>query len=88
MRGGGTFGANGEEVRGGTCGFPAAGYNKKGKAAEGQVVAAGGKKKVLQGARTQPLQTYVDRRQTTVAEWVNLRPIFDVCVRETGYEGP
>ena len=22
-----------------------------------------------------------------VAEWVTLRPIFDVCARETGYEG-
>ena len=33
------------------------------------------------------LTKYVDRRQATVAEWVDLRPIFDVCVRETGYEG-
>ena len=23
----------------------------------------------------------------TVAEWVAIRPIFDVCARETGYEG-
>ena len=22
-----------------------------------------------------------------MAEWVSLRPIFDVCARETGYEG-
>ena len=42
---------------------------------------------VLQGAGTQSLRTYVDRRQATVAEWVALRPIFDVSVRETGYEG-
>ena len=28
--------------------------------------------RVLQGAGTQPLQTYIDRRQATVAEWVDL----------------
>ena len=37
--------------------------------------------KLLQGATTQPLQTYFDRRQAIVAEWVALRPIFDVCAR-------
>ena len=44
------------------------------------------KEAVLQGAGTQSLGTYVDRRQTTVAEWVALRPVFDVCTRETGYK--
>ena len=29
----------------------------------------------------------MDRQQATVAEWVALRPIFDVCARYTGYEG-
>ena len=43
--------------------------------------------KVLQGAFTQPLQTYLDRRQATVEKWKYLRPIFDICVREIGYEG-
>ena len=33
------------------------------------------------------LRSYVDRRQTTVAEWVAPWPIFDVCVREMGNEG-
>ena len=42
---------------------------------------------VLQGEGTQLLQTYVDIRQATVMEWVPLRPILDVCTRETGYEG-
>ena len=27
------------------------------------------------------------RRQETVAEWVTNRPIFDVCARNTGFEG-
>ena len=44
-------------------------------------------KKVLQGVDTQPLQTYLEKRQAIVAEWVVLRPIFDVCARDTGYEG-
>ena len=38
--------------------------------------------RVLQGAGKQPLQTYIDRR--TVEEWVDSRPIFDICVKETG----
>ena len=41
--------------------------------------------KVLQGSRTQPLQIYLGRRHATAVEWVALRPIFDVCARETGY---
>ena len=44
-------------------------------------------KTILQGVRTHSLRTYVDRRQATVAEWVSLRSIFDVCARETVYEG-
>ena len=44
-------------------------------------------KSVLQGAWTQPLRAYVDRQQMTVAEWVDLQPIFDISARETGYEG-
>ena len=41
---------------------------------------------VLQGAGTQTIRTYVDRRQATVAEWVATRHILYVCVQETGYE--
>ena len=55
--------------------------------AEGWVVAAGNEKIVLQGAVRQPLRTYINRRQATVAEWVLLRPIFNVCAREMGYKG-
>ena len=36
---------------------------------------------------TQPLRTYLDRKQATVAEWVTLRPISNICARETVYEG-
>ena len=41
----------------------------------------------LEKAGTQPLGTYIYRRQATVAEWGSLRPILEVCDRETGYEG-
>ena len=41
--------------------------------------------KVLHRTGKQPLQTYLDKRQATVAEWVDLRPIFNVYTRETGY---
>ena len=37
-------------------------------------------------AGTQPLGTYIDRRQATVAEWVVLHPILEFCERETGYK--
>ena len=30
---------------------------------------------------------YIEQRQATVAQWVALRPLFEVCARETGYEG-
>ena len=42
---------------------------------------------VLQEVGAQPLQTYIDRRQAIVAEWVELSPIFEVCVKEMGYKG-
>ena len=63
----GDFGANVSEVRGSAGGSLAAGNKKKDKEAEGWFVAADGRKIVLQGAGTHPLQTYMDMRQATVA---------------------
>ena len=42
---------------------------------------------VLKKTGIQSLGAYIDRRQKTVAKWVALRPILEVCNRETGYEG-
>ena len=42
--------------------------------------------KVLQGAGTQLLQTYIDRSQETMVDWVALQPFFYLCARETGYD--
>ena len=43
--------------------------------------------KVLEKAVTQSLGTYIDSRQATVEELVSLRPILEVCNRDTGYNG-
>ena len=43
--------------------------------------------KILENSGTQSLGTYIDRRQATVEEWGALRPILEVCDRETGYKG-
>ena len=46
-----------------------------------------GADRVLQAAGTKPLWEYLNRRQAMVAEWVALRPIFEVCAKVIGYEG-
>ena len=33
------------------------------------------------------MMTYIGIQQATLAQWVALQPIFDVCAGETGYEG-
>ena len=38
-------------------------------------------------AGTKPLREYINKRQATVAEWVDLRPIFEVCAKDTRYAG-
>ena len=83
----GAIGTNGAEVRGSTCVFPDEGKKFKRKADEGQGVSEGGGEKLIHGEETQLLQTYLERRQVTVAKWVALRPIFDVYARETVHEG-
>ena len=42
---------------------------------------------VIKKAVTKTLETYIDNRKTTVAEWVTLRPILHICNRDMGYEG-
>ena len=44
-------------------------------------------KEVLRAVGMQSAVTYIDRRQAKVAQGVALRPILEVCARETGYEG-
>ena len=41
----------------------------------------------LKAAGTQLARIYIERQQATVAQWVALRPLFEVCTRKTGYEG-
>ena len=40
-----------------------------------------------EAAGTQLAMTYIGRRKATVAQWVALRPLLEVCAREKGYEG-
>ena len=42
---------------------------------------------MLHAAVKKPLRDYINKRQAMVAEWVALRPIFEVCAKKTGYEG-
>ena len=41
---------------------------------------------VMKKAGNQTLGTYIYRKQITVMEWVALRPILEVCARETSYD--
>ena len=36
---------------------------------------------------TQLARIYIEKQKATVAQWVDLCPLFEVCARETGYEG-
>ena len=38
---------------------------------------------VLQAEGTKPLKTYIEKRQVTVSEWVALRPILELCKKNT-----
>ena len=42
---------------------------------------------VFKEAGNQKLGMHIDKPQAKVAEWVELRPIYEVCDTETGYEG-
>ena len=41
---------------------------------------------IQEAAGNQSARIYIEQRQATVAQWVELRPLFEVCTRETGYE--
>ena len=42
---------------------------------------------VREAAVTQSEMSYIGRLQATMAQWVALRPIIEVCTGEKGYEG-
>ena len=46
-----------------------------------------GEEGIREAAGTQSARIYIDRRQATLAQWVALHPLFELCARETGYEG-
>ena len=42
---------------------------------------------VREATWTQLARIYIGRRQASMAKWVALRPLFEMCARETWYEG-
>ena len=72
---------------GGTCRFPKEITEQREVQQEDRTSWKLASEKVLEKVRTQSLGTYIDRRQSTVTEWVALHPILEVCDRETGYKG-
>ena len=44
-------------------------------------------KEVLRESETKTASTYIGRRQGTVAQWMDLRPIFEVCAWEPWFVG-
>ena len=43
--------------------------------------------KFLKKEVTQSIGAYIDKRQAAVVEWVHLRPILEVCDKETDLQG-
>ena len=46
-----------------------------------------GSEAVQEAAGTQSEKMYIEKRRVTVAQWVALRPLFEVFTMETGYIG-
>ena len=42
---------------------------------------------VQEAVGTQSDMTYIGRQKATMTQWVALRPLFEVCARDKGYEG-
>ena len=83
----GADGINDAKSRGHTHGIPTAGDREEGKKDRGRDLAQGGIGKYAAGGEKKTLMDYINKRQATVAEWVDLRPIFEVCKNVIGYEG-
>ena len=79
----GPFGVNGEECRGGTHGVPVNYHGEASKASRIRDVGDAGGGSLTRGSGN----TVVKRRQATVSQYVELRPLFEVYERETGYKG-
>ena len=42
---------------------------------------------IREAAGTQSARIYIEQRHATLAKWVGIHPLFEVCVRQTGYRG-
>ena len=76
-----------QKLKGVHVGFLHQMMGKKDRRLGGKTWQQEGADKEIHMAGTKPLREYINKRQATVAERVDLRPIFKVCVKEAGYEG-
>ena len=79
------FGFNGKEDRGDAHRVTENDHGEESEAIKGRDMGdAGG---TQESAGTQSDRICIEQRQATAAQWVELRPLFEVYARETGYEG-
>ena len=83
VRGVGLVRGHGEADSGVLHSFFAAGDGEKLRRQRDKTWRQEGAKSVLKVAGTQDIRTYIERHQVTVAQLVELHPIFEVCVQET-----
>ena len=77
----GPFGVNGKEDRGDANGVLAKYHGKESEAISRWDIGDAGAEGIQEEAGTQLDRIYIERRQATVAQWVALRTLFEVCAR-------
>ena len=76
-----------QNIEGVHVGFLRQVVGKKAQRLGGGIFWKDGSNRVLQAKGTKPLRYNTNNSQATVAEWGGIRPIFEVCAKDTEYEG-
>ena len=77
-------GGNVPESVGSACGIPQTYDKAEGKTSEGRDLDKQGSHKGVQVSGNLDTGVYIDKRQAAVVDWLALRPILEICDRETG----
>ena len=77
----GADGSNTTKLKGVQVGFLWKETGKKTQRLEGNSWRKVAAERMLQAEGTKPLKKYIDKRQSTVAAWLSLRPIFEVFIK-------
>ena len=80
----GPFGVNGKEDRGDSHGGYENDHRKESKYIRRWDMGDSGGRRHMRGSRKPVGLDYIERRQATVAQWVALCPLFEVCTMEIG----